>query len=94
MTYLEVLYLTILSHDFFFPYRSFLYILWFLVLCFYGSPVYANACYCIYIFLVFSFGCFSSAYFVYSNLFVLFYPILIYHYFLDACLFPKKRQKR
>lgn len=85
-------------HFFFLPFRSFVYKLWLLVLCFYGTAVYTNVCLCVYMCFfglfhwLFWFVClfvgFCWVFWSYSDLFYIIPSLLL------RSLFSKERQRR
>lgn len=75
------------------PYRSFVYVLCFPMLCFYGISVCAKMCLSASICVSYSFSLYLFILFVssYSSLFVF---ILFYYHFSDTCLCSNERESK
>lgn len=70
-----------------------MYILWLLVLCFYENPIW-QMCVSVPVYVSRAFlWLFFFRLFCPVLICLFFYLILIYYCFLEACLFPKERQK-
>lgn len=97
--FLEVLYLIMFCYDIFFvPNRSFEYILWLLILCFYGIPLSVNLYFSVTVCVLFLlFWHFFSACLVFTFYFDflgVFLVVLSYFIIIFIYLFPKECQLR